>query len=134
MKQAIIIMTLMGCDHDERNCVYIDTVSQSYRTETACMTASEQKILAKAHAPYPVILAQCSAQTAERAQVDVPAPPSLRMAQSATSIGTPAISTEDNVPTTRSTMMLKRFKQFGVSARVAIWQTALGTARFVNPF
>lgn len=59
MQEAIIILSLLGCDHEERNCNFIDTVSAHYETVAECESDAGRALLSKADANYPVVMAKC---------------------------------------------------------------------------
>lgn len=71
MKEAIVILTLMGCDHGENNCTLIETASQSYGSEIACLRDSEDQILGMDKIEHPIILADCAVQSQAVVQSDV---------------------------------------------------------------
>lgn len=71
MKEAIVILTLMGCDHSENNCTFIETASRTYGSEVACLRDSEDQILNMAEVEYPIIMADCKIQSQSVAQSDV---------------------------------------------------------------
>ena len=71
MKEAIVVLTLLGCDHGENNCAYIETASQTYGSEVACLRASEEQILDMADIEYPIVMADCKVQSLAVAEPEV---------------------------------------------------------------
>ncbi|HEV7306523.1 hypothetical protein [Ensifer sp.] len=73
MKAAMIVMTILGCDHDVNQCQYISTVNGSWPSIAQCDTASHGQLPRFSNANYPVVVAVC--ESSAPADLAVTAPP-----------------------------------------------------------
>lgn len=71
MKEALVIMTILGCDHGETACEYVATASSTYETLAQCQARSDDALIAKLDADYPVVMARCEAPVMEHVDVDI---------------------------------------------------------------
>lgn len=62
MKEAVIILSLMGCDDNADNCQYIDTPDAVFASEEDCLRRSDELFELHASADFPMILAKCDAK------------------------------------------------------------------------
>lgn len=78
MKAALIVMTILGCDHDVSQCQYISTVDGTWPSIAQCDTDSQQQLPRFSNANYPVVVAVCESSgpglASEDAQPEVAAP------------------------------------------------------------
>jgi hypothetical protein len=59
MKAALIVMTILGCDHDVNQCQYISTVEGAWPSIAQCDTDSQKQLPRFSNANYPVVVAVC---------------------------------------------------------------------------
>lgn len=59
MKAALIVMTILGCDHDVNQCQYISTVDGTWPSIAQCDTDSQKQLPRFSNANYPVVVAVC---------------------------------------------------------------------------
>lgn len=87
MKAALIVMTILGCDHDVNQCQYISTVDGTWPSIAQCDTDSQKQLPRFSNANYPVVVAVCESSgpglaatdpqpqvTAPLEQAEAPAP------------------------------------------------------------
>lgn len=91
MKEALIVLTLLGCDDSGAQCEWLTASTQRFATLEACRESSEEFLQAHQDAAYPTVAAVCSPRTelAER-----PIPPESPMEQEIEI----AVSDEQGVP------------------------------------
>ncbi|GAB4357259.1 MAG: hypothetical protein Kow0026_17460 [Oricola sp.] len=70
--EALIVLSLLGCDDAGKQCEYLKAADRRFATIEACQAASESVLSASAGADYPAVVAICApaAETAGR-----PVPP-----------------------------------------------------------
>lgn len=73
MQAALIVMTILGCDHDVSQCQYISTVKGTWPSVAQCDTASHAQLPKFSNANYPVVVAVCESSEPTVAAVN-PAP------------------------------------------------------------
>lgn len=81
--EALIVLSLLGCDDSGAQCDFVRVGNERYETVEACRAASEPLLAASAEENYPTVVAVCSpessvptAQTAASGEpVPVPVPP-----------------------------------------------------------
>ncbi|CAN7275664.1 MULTISPECIES: hypothetical protein [Ensifer] len=59
MKATLIVMTILGCDHDVSQCQYISTVDGTWPSIAQCDTDSQKHLPRFSNANYPVVVAVC---------------------------------------------------------------------------
>lgn len=59
LKPALIALTMMGCDCEERHCVPLDAPVQQYLTIGECEAALASAIASETYRLYPLLKAQC---------------------------------------------------------------------------
>lgn len=78
MKAALIVMTILGCDHDVNQCQYISTVDGTWPSIAQCDTDSQKQLPRFSNANYPVVVAVCESSgpglATDEAQPEVAAP------------------------------------------------------------
>lgn len=78
MKAALIVMTILGCDHDVNQCQYISTVDGAWPSIAQCDTDSQKQLPRFSNANYPVVVAVCESSgpglAANDAQSEAAAP------------------------------------------------------------
>ena len=81
MKEALIVLSLLGCDDTGLQCEYIRTAEASFADLETCRAASSEYLASADDAAYPTVVAMCSpaAQTAEGPMP--PEPPREQAAQ-----------------------------------------------------
>lgn len=136
MKEAIVILTLMGCDHGEANCQFIETASQTYRSEIECLNNSEGHILDVADQEYPIILADCSIQSHSVPQSEVA---DLLDGELHEPLLTLEENPEEQVATNRSPRRplansVGAIRNFGGNMLNTAWQATVKTTSAINPF
>jgi hypothetical protein len=62
LKPALIALTMMGCDCEERHCVPLDAPVQQYLTIGECEAALATAIDSETHRLFPLLKAQCDRQ------------------------------------------------------------------------
>lgn len=72
MKAALIVMTILGCDHDVSQCQYISTVNGTWPSVAQCDTDSQAQLPKFSNANYPVVVAVCESSGPGLAAVDPP--------------------------------------------------------------
>ncbi|WP_104667179.1 hypothetical protein [Ensifer adhaerens] len=73
MQAALIVMTILGCDHDVSQCQYISTVNGSWPSIAQCDTDSNAQLPKFSNANYPVVVAVC--ETSSPSVAEIPTPP-----------------------------------------------------------
>lgn len=81
--EALIVLSLLGCDDSGAQCDFVRVGTERYETVEACRAASEPLLAASAEENYPTVVAVCSPEssvpTAQAAAsgepVPVPVPP-----------------------------------------------------------
>lgn len=73
MQAALIVMTILGCDHDVSQCQYISTVNGTWPSIAQCDTDSQAQLPKFSNANYPVVVAVC--ETSGPALADLTPPP-----------------------------------------------------------
>ncbi|MEI2300383.1 hypothetical protein [Ensifer sp. MJa1] len=71
MQAALIVMTILGCDHDVSQCQYISTVNGTWPSIAQCDTASQAQLPKFSNANYPVVVAVCESTAPAVAAVDL---------------------------------------------------------------
>jgi hypothetical protein len=59
MKEALIVLTLLGCDDTGAQCHYLSTASERFETTDECRAASTRLLSHSTDEDYPVIMARC---------------------------------------------------------------------------
>jgi len=131
MKEAIVILTLLGCDHGENNCAYIETASQSYDSETACLRASEAQILRVADVEYPIIMADCKLQSQAVAESDVEELLENELHEPNLALSELAVLEAPGRPIANA---LKTIKNMSGSTIGSVWNAAISSTSAVMPF
>lgn len=72
MKAALIVMTILGCDHDVSQCQYISTVKGTWPSIAQCDTASKAQLPKFSNANFPVVVAVCEDTKPAVAAIDPP--------------------------------------------------------------
>lgn len=72
MKAALIVMTILGCDHDVSQCQYISTVNGTWPSVAQCDTDSQAQLPKFSNANYPVVVAVCESSEPGLAAIDPP--------------------------------------------------------------
>ncbi len=98
MKTAMIVMTILGCDHDVNQCQYISTVNGSWPTIAQCDTASHGQLPKFSNANYPVVVAVCESSEPAGLADNVAPPPGSQQVQPATQATAAAPEPEPNLP------------------------------------
>lgn len=95
MKTAMIVMTILGCDHDVSQCQYISTVNGSWPSIAQCDTASHGQLPKFSNANYPVVVAVCESSDPSLAELT---PPPAGSQQSQTPVQATEPQPEPNLP------------------------------------
>ncbi|MFK0272421.1 hypothetical protein ACIQUG_01980 [Ensifer sp. NPDC090286] len=74
MQAALIVMTILGCDHDVSQCQYISTVNGSWPSIAQCDTDSNAQLPKFSNANYPVVVAVCESSAPSVAEMPAPPP------------------------------------------------------------
>ena len=61
MKEALIVLTLLGCDDTGAECRYLRAAEERFETTDQCRAASTRLLSESADEDYPVIMARCAA-------------------------------------------------------------------------
>lgn len=131
MKEAIVILTLMGCDHSENNCDYIETASQTYGSELACLRASEDQILGLPNVEYPIVMADCAVQTHTVASSDVE--DLLENELHEPDLSAPDLTSIEE-PHRPISNTLGNIKNVSSKAVASVWKAAVTSTAAINPF
>ena len=59
---ALVAMTVMGCDHQDRNCELIPRARTVWLDQAACEAAIPSEIFKPDDKPYPIVIARCGDQ------------------------------------------------------------------------
>ena len=62
MKEVLIVMAILGCGDDSRDCQTVQTVDAGFSSVAACNAASPAVLERLTDLAYPVIMAQCRKQ------------------------------------------------------------------------
>lgn len=60
MKEALIVLTLLGCDDTSAQCHYLRTAAERFETTDQCRAASTRLLSESDEEDYPVIMARCA--------------------------------------------------------------------------
>lgn len=88
VQEALIVLSLLGCDDAGVTCDHIRTVDHRFETVEACSAASEQYLAATQDANYPAIVAVCQ-PVAELADVPPETPGEVASAPLDTPVAPP---------------------------------------------
>ena len=61
MEPLIYVMAILGCGESDTACRELRLVEAQYRSEAACIAATETELLRHDDLPYPNVVAQCRA-------------------------------------------------------------------------
>ena len=75
MNSALIVMTILGCDHAATDCRYIATAENRWPSIELCDAVSEKQLGGYTNQPYPMIIAVCQKPEADQSQAVVAALP-----------------------------------------------------------
>ena len=131
MKEAIVILTLLGCDHGENNCYYIETASQTYTSQIACLRASEDQILSVADVEYPIIMADCKLQSKAVAESDIKELLENELHEPNLTPNEIAVFEAPRRPVASA---LGTIKNVGGYAIDSVWNAAINSTSAINPF
>jgi hypothetical protein len=62
VKEALIVLSLLGCDDAGSQCHFLRTIEDRFETVEACRDASEVHLQGSAQEDYPTVVAMCSAE------------------------------------------------------------------------
>lgn len=62
IQTAVIVMTILGCSHQEESCVLIPSQEVVWHSYSECEAAIPTSLRSSSKAPYPLITAQCDAK------------------------------------------------------------------------
>ncbi|HEV7318900.1 MAG TPA: hypothetical protein VGO04_09855 [Ensifer sp.] len=95
MKAALIVMTILGCDHDVSQCQFISTVNGTWPSIAQCDTASHAQLPKFSNANFPVVVAVCETSGPGLAEL-TPPPAGAQQAQTPEQAAAP--EPEPNLP------------------------------------
>lgn len=66
MKTALIMMTILGCDDDVKQCKYVETAPERFVSVALCDAATENVLARYTDIPYPTAVAVCQSPTPDQ--------------------------------------------------------------------